>query len=245
MLQALAGYDARDLISSDMPLDDYTARLNGEVKGLRIGMPKTFFPEYTDPEVQTAVATAAQLLKNLGAHVEEVQLLDLSNVWSQLAQPIVYAEANVWHERYLQTQAKDYSLGVRQFLESGKSVLATDYVKAIQGRALLRRQVQAVFTHCDVFLTPGQPIPPPLHTARSVTIGGKGFSPVAALVSASCPFNLTGHPALTLPCGFTTTGLPLALQIVGKAFGEATILRVAHAYEVHTSWHEQQPPLGA
>jgi Asp-tRNA(Asn)/Glu-tRNA(Gln) amidotransferase A subunit family amidase len=160
--------DARDLISSDMPLDDYTARLTGEVKRVRIGIPKTFFPHYTDPEVQTAFATALQVLDTLGANIEEVQLPELDNIWSRLAQPIINAEANVWHERYLEVQTEDYGPEVRKFLEDGKSTFATDYVKAIQGRARLRRQTQAIFTHCDVLLTPGQPIPPPLHTARSV-----------------------------------------------------------------------------
>ena len=245
LLQVLAGYDARDLIASNMPIDDYTARLTGEIKGLRIGVPKTFFPEYTNPEVQTAFVAAVQSLERLGASVEEVQLPDLENVWSRLAQPIINVEANVWHEQHLQGRAEDYGFGVRKFLEEGKATLATDYVKAIQGRARLRRRIQAVFSHCDVLLTPGQPIPPPLHTARSVTVAGKEFSPMAALVSASCLFNLTGHPALTVPCGFAATGLPLALQIVGKAFDEATVLQVGHAYERHTRWHEQRPPVDA
>ncbi len=245
MLQALAGYDARDLISSEMPLDDYMTRLTGGVKGIRIGVPKTFFPEYTDLEVQTAFTTAVQQLKLLGASIEEVELPDLKHAWRQLAQPIINAEANVWHEQRLQTQAEEYGSGVRKFLEEGKATLATDYVKAIQGRALLRRQMQAVFTRCDVLITPGQPIPAPLHSARSVSVAGREFSPLAALVSASCPFNLTGHPALTLPCGFTASGLPLALQFVGRAFDEATILQVGHAYEVHTLWHDQQPPLNS
>jgi aspartyl-tRNA(Asn)/glutamyl-tRNA(Gln) amidotransferase subunit A len=243
LLQVLAGYDARDLIASEMPIDDYTARLTGDVKGLRIGIPTTFFPEYTNPEVQAAFGSAVQSLVNLGASVEEVQLPDLAHAWAQLAQPIINAEANVWHEQHLQGHAQEYGSGVRKFLEQGQVTLATDYVKAIQGRARLRRQMQAVFSRCDVLLTPGQPIPPPLHTARSVTVANREFSPMAALVSASCPFNLTGHPALTIPCGCSATGLPLALQIVGRAFDEATMLQVGHAYERHTKWHEQRPPI--
>jgi aspartyl-tRNA(Asn)/glutamyl-tRNA(Gln) amidotransferase subunit A len=243
LLQVLAGYDARDLIASEMPIDDYTARLTGGVKGLRIGLPTTFFPEYTNPEVQTAFVAAVQTLTDLGAMVEEVQLPDLAHAWAQLAQPIINAEANVWHERYLRDRAQEYGPGVRKFLEEGKVTLATDYVKAIQGRARLRRRMQAVFSRCDVLLTPGQPIPPPFHNARSVMVANREFSPMAALVSASCPFNLTGHPTLTIPCGCSATGLPLALQIVGRAFDEATILQVGYAYERHTKWHEQRPPL--
>jgi Asp-tRNA(Asn)/Glu-tRNA(Gln) amidotransferase A subunit family amidase len=101
----------------------------------------------------------------------------------------------------------------------------------------------AALAHVDVLLTPGELVPPPPHDARSVTIRGQEISLMAPLISATCPFNLTGQPALTLPCGFTTSGLPLALQIVGKPFDEATVLRVGHAYEVNTAWHESRPPL--
>jgi aspartyl-tRNA(Asn)/glutamyl-tRNA(Gln) amidotransferase subunit A len=96
----------------------------------------------------------------------------------------------------------------------------------------------------DALLTPGELIPPPPHDARTATINGQEVSLMAALISATCPFNLTGQPALTLPCGFTATGLPIALQIVGKPFDEAMVLQVGHAYEMHSTWHKRQPPVG-
>jgi aspartyl-tRNA(Asn)/glutamyl-tRNA(Gln) amidotransferase subunit A len=161
LLQVLAGYDARDLVASETPIDDYSARLTGDVRGLRIGIPTTFFPEYTNPEVQTAFVAAAQSLAELGANVEKVQFPDFANTRAQLAQPIINAEANVWHERHLRGRAQEYGSGVRKFLEEGKVTLATDYVKVIQGRARRRRQMQAIFSRCDVLLTPGQPSPHP------------------------------------------------------------------------------------
>lgn len=124
-----------------------------------------------------------------------------------------------------------------------ETTLAADYVKAQRTRASLRRDLLAVFRHIDALLTPGELIPPPPHDARTVTINGRDVNLMAALISATCPFNLTGQPALTVPCGFTHTGLPLALQIVGKPCDEATVLRIGHAYEVHTTWHERRPPL--
>jgi aspartyl-tRNA(Asn)/glutamyl-tRNA(Gln) amidotransferase subunit A len=244
MLQALAGYDARDLGSSDAPVSDYTAKLTGEIKGLRLGVPSRFFPEYTDPEVKKAFDASVKVLAGLGAQVEEVTLPALDDVWP-IAQVIMNGEANVWHEPYLQTQAEDYAPQVRKFLERGKPTLATDYVKAQRARAQFRQEMLAACANIDVLLTPGELIPPPSHDARSVTINGREVSLMAALISATCLFNVTGQPALTVPCGFTTAGLPIALQIVGKLFDEVTVLRVGHTYETHTSWHERRPPVDA
>ena len=241
MLQALAGYDPHDLVSSDTPVPNYTAKLNSEIKGLRLGIPTRFFPQYTDPEVQDAFTLAVKVLESLGATIEEVTLPDLEDAWS-IAQVLINGEANVWHEPYLQTQAEDYAPQVRKFLERGTSTLATDYVRAQRTKAQLRLDMLAVFADLDALLTPGELIPPPPHEARSALIHGEEVSLMAALISATCPFNLTGQPALTVPCGFTASGLPLALQIVGKPFDEVTVLQIGQAYEEHTAWHEKQPP---
>jgi aspartyl-tRNA(Asn)/glutamyl-tRNA(Gln) amidotransferase subunit A len=242
LLQALAGYDPRDLGSSDAPVSDYTTRLTGEIKDLRLGVPTRFFPEYTDPEVRNAFDKAVGVLADLGAKIEAVTLPSLDDAWP-LAQVIMNGEANVWHEPYLRTQPEDYAPQVRKFLERGKPTLATEYVKAQRARAQFRQEMLEVFAGIDALLTPGELVPPPPHDARSVNIEGRDTSLLAALISATCPFNLTGQPALTLPCGFTASGLPLALQIVGKPFDEATVLRVGHAYEAHTEWHERRPPV--
>lgn len=245
MLQVLAGYDARDLVSSNTPVSDYTAKLTGDIKGLRLGVPKQFFPEYTDPEIKTAVDAAVKVLQGLGAHIEEVELPSLDDAWSAVAQVILNGEANVWHEPYLKTQAEDYGLGVRKFLERGKPTLATDYVRAQRAKTRLCRDMNIAFAHIDALITPGELVPPPLHEARTVTIADHEVSLMAALISATCPFNITGQPALTIPCGFTRSELPIALQIVGKAFDEATILQIGHAYEVQTPWHARRPPVNA
>lgn len=245
MLQVLAGYDARDLMSSETPVSDYTAKLGSELKGLRLGVPTHFFPDYTDPEVKSAFTAAVNVLAGLGALIEEVRLPDLEGAWATIAEVILNGEANVWHEPYLQTQAEDYAPQVRKFLERGKPTPATEYVKAQHARARLRQEMLTACAHVDVLLTPGELIPPPPHEARSVVIAGREVRLMDALISATCPFNITGQPALTIPCGFTASGLPLALQLVGKPFDEATVLQVGYAYEAHTSWHEQHPPAHA
>jgi aspartyl-tRNA(Asn)/glutamyl-tRNA(Gln) amidotransferase subunit A len=243
MLQALAGHDPRDLGSSEASVSDYTTKLTGALKGLRLGVPSRFFPEYTDPEVKRAFDAAVKVLAGLGVQLEEVTLPGLDDAWP-IAQVIMNGEANVWHEPYLQKQAEDYAPQVRKFLERGKSTLATDYVKARRAQARLRQEMRAACAQIDALLTPGELIPPPAHDARSVMIDGRETSLMNALISATCLFNVTGQPALTIPCGFTTGGLPIALQIVGKHFDEATVLQVGHAYEAHTSWHERRPPVG-
>lgn len=243
MLQALAGYDARDLVSSNTPVADYMAKLTGDITGLRLGVPKQFFAEYTDPEVATTFNAAVAVLRGLGARIEEVELPALDNAWPTIAQVILNGEANAWHEPYLATQAADYGPGVRKFLERGKPTGAVDYVRAHRAKLQLCRDMEAAFANIDALLTPGELVPPPVHEARTATIGGREVSLMTALISSTCPFNLTGQPALTVPCGFTTSQLPLALQIVGKAFDEATVLQIGYAYERQTSWHQQRPPL--
>lgn len=243
MLQALAGYDPRDVGSSEAPVANYTAKLTSDIKGLTLGVPTWFFPEYTDPEVRRSFDAAVQVLQGLGARIEEVTLPSLENVWTELALPILNGEANAWHEPYLQTQAEDYGPTVRKFLERGKSTSAIDYVCAQRAKARFRREVLDACVRVDALLTPGELIPPPAHDARSAIINGKEISLTSALISATCPFNLTGQPALTVPCGFTASELPLALQIVGKPFDEATVLQVGYAYETQTEWYKRRPPV--
>lgn len=244
MLQALAGHDPLDSLSSHAPVPDYTARLTGDIKGFRLAIPRQFFPDATDPEVQQAFQAAAQVLQGLGARIQEVDLPDLEQAWP-IAQVIMNGEANVWHEPYLQTQADDYGIAVRKFLERGELTLATDYIKAQQAKAQLRQDMLERCAHFDALLTPGALIPAPLSGDRSVLIHGQEVKLLRAMVSATCPFNLTGQPALTVPCGWSSKGLPLALQIVGKPFDESTVLQIGHAYETHASWHGKRPPISS
>lgn len=244
LLHALAGYDGRDFVSSEMPTTDYTAKLTGDIKGLRLGVPTRFFPDSTDPEVKDAFDTAVHVLAGLGAQAEAVELPALETVWSDIAEVLLNAEANVWHEPYLQNQAEDYGPKVRRFLERGKPTLATDYVKAQHAQGRFRQEMLARFGRLDAIVTPGELIPPPAHDARSVMINGREVKLMSALISATCPFNVTGQPALSVPCGFTRAGLPIALQIVGKLFDEATVLQIGHAYETQTDWHTRRPAVG-
>ena len=240
MLQAIAGHDPQDTVSQDVPVGDYTSNLNGDIQGLKLGVPTNFFSDLTHPEVKAAFTSAIDVLEGLGANIEEVTLPDFTEAWST-AQIIIDGEANVWHEPYLTNQAEDYGPQVRKFLERGKSTLATEYIKAQHAKARFRRDMLAVCNAFDALLTPGVLIPAPSLEARSVEIEGREVKLLPAMVSATSPFNLTGQPALTIPCGFSSSGLPLALQIIGMPFEEVTILRIGHAFESNTSWHMQHP----
>ncbi len=242
MLQALAGYDQRDPVSQDVPVDDYITPLNGEVQGLRLGVPTQFFPDVTDPEMRQAFEAAVDVLAGLGASIRDVSTPDLEQAWDTV-QTIINGEANVWHEPYLRSQGDDYAPQVRKFLERGQPTLATDYIKAQQAKARLRQDMLAACADVDALLTPGALTPPQPLGVHSVMIENREVPLLRAIVSATSPFTLTGQPALTVPCGRSLAGLPLALQIVGKPFDEATVLRIGHAYEIHTAWHSQFPEL--
>ena len=242
MLQALAGYDPRDPGSQEIPVDDYITPLNGDIRGLRLGIPTHFFPDATDPEVRQAFAAAIDVLADLGASILDISTPDLASAWDTV-QTIINGEANVWHEPYLRSRGDDYAPQVRKFLERGQPTLATDYLKAQQAKTQLRQDMLAACADVDALLTPGAlTLPQPLG-ARSVMIENQEIPLLRAIVSATSPFNLTGQPALTVPCGRSLSGLPIALQIVGKPFDETTVLRIGHAYETHTNWHTQFPEI--
>lgn len=240
MLQAIAGHDPQDSVTQDVPVDDYISNLNGDIRGLKLGVPTNFFSDITHPEVKAAYNSAIDVLEGLGANTKEVTLPDLTEAWS-IAQVIINGEANVWHEPYLANQAEDYGQQVRKFLEQGKSTLATEYIKAQQTKERFRREMLAVCNAFDALVTPGALIPAPPLKARSVELEGREVKILPAMVSATSPFNITGQPALTLPCGYSSSGLPVALQIIGMPFEEVKILRIGHAFESNTSWHLRHP----
>ncbi len=242
MLQTLAGHDPRDPVSQDVPVDDYLMPLNGDIRGLRLGIPTHFFPDITDSEVRQAFEAAVDVLARLGASIRDVPTPALEDAWN-MVQTIINGEANVWHEPYLQSQSDDYAPQVRKFLERGQSTLATDYIKAQQAKARLRQDMLIACADVDALLTPGALTPPQPLGVRSVAIGNREEPLLRAIVSATSPFNLTGQPALTVPCGRSLANLPIALQIVGKPFDETTVLRIGHAYEIHTTWHSQFPEI--
>jgi aspartyl-tRNA(Asn)/glutamyl-tRNA(Gln) amidotransferase subunit A len=243
LLQAMAGYDARDSATVRLPVPDYAGSLNGEVRGLRIGIPQEYFYEVLDSEVEAAVRQAIEVMQELGASVQQVSWPSLRFA-TLTALTLVLAEASAFHDRWIRTRPQAYQPEIALLLKWGMLLPASAYLKAQRLRALICREASALWRQVDVLVIPATMLAAPRADERQARIGGRQFSMREALLRLMRPFNLTGLPALSLPCGFTAAGLPIGLQIAGKAFDEATILRLGHAYQQHTDWHRRRPPLG-
>ena len=243
MLTAMAGYDAADPSTSVLPVPDYRAALTGDVKGLRVGLLRGFFLDGATPEVRAAVEQAARTLAAAGAVVDEVSLAQMVNT-GPAAFAIVGAEALAYHAPTLRTRAGDYDPEVARRLKTAAFIGGHHYVRAQQVRALIRADVDAALARRDVLLAPSTPMTAPALDDRQVALGD-GPSPVRpALIRFTQPFNLSGHPACSVPCGFTPAGLPVGMQIVGRPFDEATVLRAADAFQRLTDFHARRPVLG-
>ncbi|HXJ84830.1 MAG TPA: amidase, partial [Candidatus Methylomirabilis sp.] len=241
MLGAMAGYDPRDASTSVLPVPDYVAALTGNVHGLRIGLLQAFFMESAGEEQQRAVRGALTVLEGLGAVVREVTL-DKVGLTAGASTAMIAAEAYAYHESWLKKRSAEYGSDVRERLRLGAFVTGADYINGQRARALARDSVDAVLSGLDVLAGPTTPIAAPVAGASEVEING-GRQPVrASLIRFTRPFNVTGHPTISIPCGFTGDGLPIGLQIVGRPFDEATVLRVADAYQRATDWHTRRPP---
>lgn len=241
MLQALAGRDPADPSTAALPVPDYRRDLERDPRGLRVGVVRDVFFECLDPEVRTTVEAAAQALAGLGVRVEEVRIPRIRHA-GPATFAIITAESMAYHEPYLKTRASEYGADVRARLLNGQFVLATQYLKAQRARHVLRADVDGVLRGVDALLTPTTPIPAPRTDEREATVEGATDDVRAWLTRCTRPFNLTGHPALSVPCGLTASGLPVGLQLVGRHFEEATLLRLGRAYERVSPLRDRRPP---
>ncbi len=242
VLGAMAGYDAADPTSSVLPVPDYTAALTGDVRGLRVGLLRAFFLESATPEVRTAVEAAARALEKAGAVVDEVALPGVRHVAAG-ALAVVATEAMTYHAAWLRTRTADYDPDVSTRLMVGAFVTGVHYVRGQQARALIRREVDEALARHDVLLAPATPVTAPRIDERDTTLGDGPSDIRSALIRLTRPFNFSGHPTGSVPCGFTAAGLPIGMQIVGRPFDEATVLRVGDAYQRLTDWHARRPVL--
>ena len=234
MLQALAGHDPADPASAREPVPDYLAGLEGGVKGLRVGVVRDYFFEGIDPEVEKGFEQALATLRQLGAVVEDVQIPNIQSAGAFMA--ILLAEAFAYHERDLREHPELFGELLRERMLAGALITGSEYVQAQRLRAQLQADMSAVLRRVDVLATPTSPKPAP--TFATVYDPEYGFPR-----GNTGPFNMTGLPALAVPCGFTALGLPLSIQITGRPFDETTVLRVGHTYEQATDWRKRHPAL--
>jgi aspartyl-tRNA(Asn)/glutamyl-tRNA(Gln) amidotransferase subunit A len=243
LLGVIAGHDPLDGTSSRRPVADYVAALAGTLAGLRIGVPEHYFADGVDAEVAAAVAEVGRVLAGAGAQVVPVAvpdpaaIADVTNLMSRV-------ESAALHVRVVRERPHDLQATVRTRLETGFHVTAYDYAQALRLRARMARQVvDGLFAEVDLLLTPTAPEPPP--AIADVTTGAATdiVARMGHFSRLTRPFNGLGLPALSVPCGFSRQGLPLAAQLVGRPFDEATVLRVGHAYERAAGWWSRRPVL--
>jgi aspartyl-tRNA(Asn)/glutamyl-tRNA(Gln) amidotransferase subunit A len=240
MLGAIAGYDPADPTTSVLPVPDYGAALTGDVKGLRVGLLRAHFTDVAAPEVRTAVEAAAKQFERAGAVVDEVNLTQVAHAGTASA-AIVASEALAYHAAWMRSRPQDYQPDVRERLRIGAFVSGVHYVRAQQVRALVAREIDEALARRDVLLAPATPLAAPVLGERETTLGDGPSDVRAALLRCTRPFNFSGHPACAAPCGFTAAGLPIGLQLVGRPFDEATVLRIVDAYQRITDWHTRRP----
>jgi aspartyl-tRNA(Asn)/glutamyl-tRNA(Gln) amidotransferase subunit A len=261
VLSAIAGHDPMDSTSVDLPVPDYGALLGKGIEGLRIGVPDEYFIEGLDAEVESVVRAAIQVLEKLGARLLPVSLphtgyalaayyvIAPAEASSNLARydGVKYGlrvpRARDLIEMYSKTRAAGFGAEVKRRVMLGTWALSAGYYDAYYGRAqrvrtLVRRDFQQAFERVDVIAAPTTP-------GVAFKFGEKA-DPLQMYLNDvfAVPVNLAGLPGLSVPAGFTMGGLPVGLQLIGRAFDEAALLKVAHAYERATAWHEQKPPLG-
>jgi aspartyl-tRNA(Asn)/glutamyl-tRNA(Gln) amidotransferase subunit A len=241
VLGVIAGYDKFDPVSVDAPIADYTRGTRAPTSKLRLGVPRTPFFDNLDPEVAEAVNAALDVLRKLTASVKDVQIPaagNIADVWN----PEIYA----YHTPWITETPALYQDATRNLIQRAGEGKPAAYAQARHQVDIARRDVQNVFASVDLLITPTQrgtaPLivpPPPASSA-----GGRAAAGGGSLYNTAA-FDIFGLPTISIPCGFSASGLPIGLQISGAHFAEMTVIALAHAYERATEWHTKRPQLGA
>ncbi len=241
-MNVIAGYDPHDVASANLPVPDYSAALTGNVRGLRIGVPRQYFDAPLDPEVRQHVNDALGRLESLGAELREVEFPEFNDA-AAISTTMLMAEATACFRDLLASDGNRIYEPVRLRLEAGLFISAADYLRAQQGRAVFDRAARRLLEDVDLLASPTEPVTAPPLLQQQVLAGEQEIGTVAALTQYTRPYNITGFPAISVPCGFSAEGLPIGLQLAGRPFDEETVLRAAHAYEQATEWHKRRPPV--
>jgi aspartyl-tRNA(Asn)/glutamyl-tRNA(Gln) amidotransferase subunit A len=249
VLQATAGFDSKDPRCAEETVPDYSRFVGQPIGGLRIGLLEEYFEGLMVRDVRAAFDKAMEQFNQLGAKIETVRVAHM-NLISPVWACITRSENASAHVPYLKTRPRDYSPGLLSQIVSSMLIPAGTYMTAQRVRRLICEEFDEVLNKVDVIVTPTSPMAAPTIEECEqgfVMADGKKISLRDTGVNfrslGTAPFNVTGHPALSVCCGFTPNELPIGMQIVGKAFDEGTVLQVAHAYEAATEWHRRTPAL--
>ena len=241
-MNVIAGHDPNDVASANLPVPDYTAALTGEIRGLRVGVPRQYMEAPLDPEVRQAVNGALEQMETMGAEVVEVEFPEFNDA-AAISTTMLMAEATACFRDLLASDGSRLYEPVRLRLEAGLFISAADYLRAQQGRAVFDLAARRLLEDVDLLAGPTEPVTAPPLLQQQVLAGEQEIGTVAALTQYTRPYNITGFPAISVPCGFSTDGMPIGLQLAGRPFDEETVLRAAHAYEQSTDWHSRRPPV--
>lgn len=237
MLQVMGGYDPEDPASFKTLPGDFSSHMRDTVSGRKVALATgAFVEEITDPEITKATRDAAQVLEREGAEIEEVNIDFLRE--AALSNGIMtQSDAAAFHRERLKEHPERFGADVRQRLETGAGFTSSEYALARRTQAEVKRRCELLFEDYDVLILPTTPITAP------ILEGENAIERARLLTRFTSPFNLTGLPALSVPCGFTTEGLPVGLQIVSRAWNESGVLRIGYAYQQATDWHTRKTVL--
>ncbi len=241
-MNVIAGYDPRDHATSSSPVPDYTSALTGDIRGLRIGVVREYFETEIDPAVAALTQQAITVLGELGAEIVEVSL-PLYEYAQPISNAILSAEATAANRDILLNDGDKLYPQVRERLEEGLFISATEYLRAQQARQVFCQQVAGLLNDVDLLAGPVEPVTAPRILERRIEIGGEALPAVPMLTKYTRVYNMTGSPAISVPCGFGPDGLPVGLHLAGRNFDESTVLRASYAYQQATDWHTRRPPL--
>jgi len=243
LLSVIAGHDPRDATSSRRPVPDYVSGLAVDIAGLRVGVPENFYFDDLDPEVDAAVRAAARTLAGLKARVEGIRL-PAPELLVAVSNVIARSESAAAHARVLKERPDELQPVVRARIEEGLRFSAYDYLQAARLRSRLAREfIAGIVPKVDALVAPVIPEPAPAFNVVKAGSVDDMVRRTGRFTRLTRPFNALGLPALCVPCGFSRDGRPLAFQVVGRPFDEATVLRIGYAYEQATEWHTRRVPL--
>jgi len=245
MLDVIAGYDPQDLGSIDLPVPHFAAAIGAPTSSVRIGIPRAFFYDTLHPETHAAIEAALSVLKTITGTQRDIAPMAKDDTYSSVIDPaitITLAEAYSYHKDYIAKSPGLYQVATLNRIRTGADVLTSTYIQSRRALDQARRAVRRVFDTVDLIVTPTMPVPP---LAIADLSDADSARPKELLMLRNTrPFNFFGLPTISVPCGFTRAGMPIGIQITGPPNGEAAVLRLAHAYEQSTPWHNRRPNLG-
>ncbi len=240
LLALMAGVDPEDPTSSREPVGDYVAATAASIKGLKVGVPAAFYVDDLDPEVARALDETILVLKREGADIVKVELPDQRQL-TAACQLVLAVEAAAYHKRWLIERPQDYGSQVLMRLQNGLAIPGVSYLEAMRWRGPALAAHVAATSGVDVVITPVAPVPAPTIAESDVGNSPGAEAVIQRLTRFTRPINYLGLPALAVPSGFTKSGLPIGMQLIGRSFDEATILAVGAAFQRATDFHAKVP----